>query len=78
MLKSVEVARMLGYTVNSETQTGDEGTVITVYTIVFDETHTGSDIADYMKYVEYLSKWDGKLPEVVAGDNGFMITVPKG
>ncbi len=71
MLKSVEIARMLGYTVNSETK--EEGTV---YEIVFDSTHDGKDIAEYMKYVEYMSKWDGELPQVVTGDSGFMITVP--
>ena len=71
MLKSVEVARMLGYTVNDE-KVGEE----VVYTIVFEGDHNGADIAEYLKYIEYLSKWDGKLPQVVAGDNGFMITVP--
>ena len=76
MLKSVEVARMLGYTVNETVTEDEEGVSATEYTIVFDETHTGADIAEYMKYIEYLSKWDGKLPQVVAGDNGFMITVP--
>lgn len=73
MLKSIEVARMLGYKVTDD-KTDADGNV--VYEILYDETHTGSDIAEYMKYVEYLSKWDGKLPQVVAGDNGFMITVP--
>lgn len=73
MLKSIEVARMLGYTVKDD-KTDADGNV--VYEIVYDETHTGADIAEYMKYVEYLSTWDGKLPQVVAGDNGFMITVP--
>lgn len=71
MLKSVEIARMLGYTVN---QTADGETVN--YTIVFEGEHNGSDIAEYLKYVEYLSKWDGKLPQVVAGESGFMITLP--
>ena len=70
MLKSVEIARMLGYTV---TESGGEEKV---YTIVFDENHNGADIAEYLKYIEYLSKWDGKLPQVVAGDSGFMITIP--
>ena len=70
MLKSVEIARMLGYTV---TESGEEEKV---YTIVFDDMHTGADIAEYLKYIEYLSKWDGKLPQVVAGDSGFMITIP--
>ena len=80
MLKSVEIARMLGYevdTINNEV-TDEEGnkTVETTYNIKYDATHTGADIAEYMKYIEYLSTWDGKLPQVVAGENGFMITVP--
>ena len=75
MLKSVEVARMLGYTVEEKKEKDGE-TEVTVYTIVFDDLHTGKDIAEYMKYIEYLSKWDGKLPQVVTGDSGIMITVP--
>ena len=75
MLKSVEVARMLGYTVEEKKEKDGE-TEVTVYTIVFDDLHTGKDIAEYMKYIEYLSKWDGKLPQVVTGDSGLMITVP--
>lgn len=73
MLKSIEVARMLGYTVKDD-NINEDGEV--VYEIVYDATHTGADIAEYMKYVEYLAAWDGKLPQVVAGENGFMITVP--
>lgn len=76
MLKSVEVARMLGYTVNETVTENEEGAKVVSYKIVIDETHTGADIAEYMKYIEYLSKWDGKLPQVVTGDSGFMITVP--
>lgn len=80
MLKSVEVARMLGYEVTESTVEGsdEEGNPVSekTYTIKYDETHTGADIAEYMKYVEYMSKWDGKLPQVVAGENGFMITLP--
>ncbi len=75
MLKSVEIARMLGYTV-TEQRAAEDGAE-TVYTIVFDETHTGADIAEYMKYIEYLAKWDGRLPQVVTSDSGIMITVPK-
>lgn len=29
-----------------------------------------------MKYIEYISQWDGKLPQVVTGDSGIMITIP--
>jgi regulator of protease activity HflC (stomatin/prohibitin superfamily) len=75
MLKSAEVARMLGYEVTESAQTIDEETVVT-YQIKFDETHTGADIAEYMKYIEYISKWNGELPQVVTSDSGIMITVP--
>ncbi len=80
MLKSVEIARMLGYTVTESaadaTDAEGENEFTTVYRIEYDETHTGADIAEYMKYIEYMSKWNGELPQVVAGENGFMITVP--
>lgn len=80
MLKSVEIARMLGYTVEENTvlTENDDGTyhTETTYAILFDEQHTGADIAEYMKYIEYLSKWDGSLPHVVGNGEGFMITVP--
>jgi len=78
MLKSVEIARMLGYTVDTETKPveGKEGEFETVYTINITAEHDGKDIAEYMKYIEYMSKWDGKLPQVVGDGNGFMITVP--
>ncbi|MDE7158838.1 MAG: prohibitin family protein, partial [Clostridiales bacterium] len=76
MLKSVEIARMLGYTVNDTVTVNGEGVKEVSYEIVFDATHTGADIAEYLKYIEYLSKWNGQLPQVVTGENGFMITVP--
>ena len=58
----------------------DEGIVTSVeYTIDF----TGKSaeeirlITDYLKYIEYLSKWDGKLPSVVTGDSAtVMIPTP--
>ena len=80
MLKSVEIARMLGYTVNetrTEITNAEGETVIEVnYEIVFDEIHTGADIAEYLKYLEYLSKWNGELPKVVTDGSGFMLTYP--
>ena len=76
MLKSVEIARMLGYEVTEQTLEQEDGESEIVYTIIYDDTHTGADIAEYMKYIEYLAAWDGKLPQVVAGENGFMITLP--
>lgn len=80
MLKSVEIARMLGYTINEKQHevVGADGetTIEFVYEIVFDETHTGADIAEYLKYLEYLSKWNGELPKVWTGEGGFMLTYP--
>ncbi len=64
--KSIEVARMLGFNITETTV--PEG-------IVYDIDFTGKTdaeikmISDYLKYVEYLEKWDGVLPEVVTGDN---------
>ena len=51
----------------------------TKYSIVYDETHTKEDlkiIIDFVQYLEYLEKWDGKLPQVVTGDKGVDIVVP--
>lgn len=45
------------------------------YTINFDGA-TESEIqllADYMQYIEYLSKWDGKLPTVMSGDSATVV-----
>jgi hypothetical protein len=33
-------------------------------------------ISDYLQYMEYLAIWDGKLPEVMAGDSQLIIPVP--
>lgn len=76
MSKSIEIARMLGYTIEEIVATDEDGNLSSASRIVFDETHTGEDIAEYMKYIEYLSKWDGKLPQVVTDSNGIMITFP--
>ena len=74
-LKSVEVARMLGFTIN-ETK-GEDGSS---YSIDF----TGRSeqeialISSYLRYAEYLSKWDGTLPStyVVTDGNGASIMIP--
>ena len=71
-LKSVEVARALGFSIN-ETQIKDaEGVVTSIeYEIDF-EGKTAEEIkliTEYLKYIEYLSKWNGELPGVVAGDS---------
>lgn len=64
-IKSLEVARMLGLTVvvdNSET-------------IKPDLTDAEAQlIADYLKYMEYLATWDGKLPNVVTDGSAVVVT----
>ena len=70
-LKSIEVARALGFTIKEEVIKDSAGVENVKYTIDF----TGKSaeeiqvITDYMKYIEYLAKWDGKLPTVITGDS---------
>ena len=71
-LKSVEVARALGFDI-TETEIKDEEGVVTAVEYEIDFTGKSADeiqlITEYLKYIEYLAKWDGSLPEVVAGDS---------
>lgn len=65
-LKSIEVARMLGFDI-VETAT-DDGVI---YDIDF-KGKTAEEIkviSEYLRYIEYLEVWDGKLPTVMGGDN---------
>jgi regulator of protease activity HflC (stomatin/prohibitin superfamily) len=78
-LKSIEVARALGFTINEKLVTGEDGATAVEYTIDFagKTTEEIQLITDYMKYLEYLAKWDGKLPTVVAGESAtIMIPTP--
>ncbi len=78
-LKSIEVARALGFTIDEQEVEDADGVKSIEYTINF-EGKTAEEIqviTDYMKYLEYLAKWDGKLPTVVAGDSAtIMIPTP--
>lgn len=72
--KSIETARMLGFDI-IETTTEEA----TEYTIDF----TGKTaeeiklISEYLKYIEYLEAWDGKLPSTVVTDSsGASIILP--
>ena len=78
-LKSIEVARALGFKITEKTVTDDEGVESIEYSIDF----TGKTerevelITEYLKYADYLAKWDGKLPTVMAGDSAtIMIPTP--
>ena len=54
--------------------------VETRYTISYDATHTKDDldklVISYLEYLAYLEKWNGELPQVVAGDDALSIIVP--
>ena len=70
-LKSIEVARALGFNI-TETEVVENGVVVGIeYEIDF----TGKSaeevqlITEYLKYIEYLSKWNGELPNVMTGDS---------
>lgn len=78
-LKSLEVARMLGFDVKEVTAetTDEEGNVVTEaeYEIDFEGKSDAqiAVIAEYLKYIEYLSKWNGELPDVITGDSATIL-----
>ncbi len=77
-LKSVEVARALGFTINESTINNEDGTTSIAYEIDF-TGKTAEEIAvitDYLKYAEYLAKWDGKLPTVMT-DGSANVVIPQ-
>lgn len=64
-IKSLEVARMLGLTITTDG----------VEMIKPDLTDAEAQlIADYLKYMEYLATWDGKLPDVIADGSAVVVT----
>lgn len=89
--KSIEVARMLGFDIKEsevtedvkETNADGTETVTQVTKKVYTIDFTGKDaaeiklISEYLKYTAYLDKWDGKLPEVMTGESGATIMIPK-
>lgn len=67
-LKSIEVARALGFKIIETVVTDEETNETSIeYTIDFEgkTTEEIQIITDYLQYLEYLAKWDGKLPSVV-------------
>lgn len=79
-LKSIEVARMLGFSIDKrEIKDENDKVIATEYSIDF-TGKTDAQIAviyEYLRYLEYLSKWNGELPNVIAGDSAtIMIPVP--
>lgn len=51
----------------------------TKYVIEYDAEHTEEDlkvVLEFVQYLEYLEKWDGKLPTVITGSEGVEIIIP--
>lgn len=75
-VKIVELARSMGYTV---TEIKDAENVVTGYEVEWGTNDTEKKmLLDYLQYLEYLAKWDGKLPEVVTDGSNVMIPVTPG
>lgn len=74
-LKSIEIARALGFTVDTVEAKDENGNSVVEYAIDF-EGKTAEEIkliTDYLKYIEYLTKWDGKLPTVMTQDSANVV-----
>ena len=70
-LRSIEVARALGFTIVEEEILEDDVVVAIEYEIDFTGKSSAEValITEYLKYIEYLGKWDGKLPTVMTDSN---------
>ena len=78
-LKSIEVARALGFDITETEIEAEDGTTSIEYEIDFTgkSTEEIQVITDYLKYLEYLAKWNGELPSVMTGDSAtIMIPTP--
>ena len=75
-LKSIEAARALGFNIK-EIEIKDENGVVTAIEYEIDFEGKSAEevklITEYLKYIEYLSKWDGKLPSVMTGDSASIL-----
>ena len=76
--KSLEVARMLGFNISERVIT-DQADVQSVEYYIDFTGKTAEEIAlisDYLKYVEYLAKWNGELPGVLVSDGNAQVILP--
>lgn len=72
-IKMVEIARTLGYEVTENKDT--DGAVVS-YTVEWGADEAGRKLlVSHMQYLEYLAKWDGKLPEVMTDGSNVLIPV---
>lgn len=77
---------LIGVVVNKDETNNTITTISTTlsntkYSIVYDAEHTEEDlqvIIEFVRYLEYLEKWDGELPEVITGSEGVEIIIPSG
>ena len=79
-LKSIEVARAMGFNVTEVEVKGEDGVTTAIeYEIDFEGKSADEIqlITDYLKYIEYLGKWDGKLPSVMTGDSASIMIQPE-
>ena len=79
-LKSIEVARAMGFNVTEVEIKGEDGVTTAIeYEIDFEGKSSEEIklITDYLKYIEYLGKWDGKLPSVMTGDSASIMIQPE-
>ncbi|MGN0817510.1 MAG: SPFH domain-containing protein [Candidatus Coproplasma sp.] len=76
--KSLEVARMLGFTISERAITDADGATGVEYYIDFGgkDAQEIAVISDYLKYVEYLAKWNGELPGVLVSDGSAQVIIP--
>lgn len=76
-VKSIEVARSLGFKIKETKINNEDGSTSVEYTIDFSgkSSEEIAVIADYLKYMEYLAVWNGELPYVMT-DNAANIVVP--
>jgi len=75
--KTIEVARMLGFDI-TETVITIDGEDLLEYNIDF--TGKSADeiklISEYIRFIEYLTVWDGKLPQVVGDGVSILMPMP--
>ena len=75
-LKSIEVARAMGFVINETDILDESGAVVAVeYEINFEGKSADEVrlITEYLKYLEYLNKWNGELPSVMSGDSANIV-----
>ena len=75
-IQTVQVAKMLGFTVLVEIKDDDGKVIGTEEVIKSDLTvDEAKMIKSYIEYIKYLESWDGKLPDTLVGD-GVQVILP--